>query len=111
MPNVSVQGYKGLTTDFAKKSGANTIVRGLRAIADFEYELQLALMNKELAPDIETVFLMTQSNYLFISSSAIKQIAALNTDISAFVPAHVEKALRQKYHKVQEQPQRIRSIR
>jgi pantetheine-phosphate adenylyltransferase len=109
--NVSVQGYHGLTTEFAKKCGAHTIVRGLRAIADFEYELQLALMNKELAPEIETIFLMTQSKNLFISSSAIKQVAALGTDISAFVPPHVEKALLHKYYKVEEPQQRSRSIR
>ncbi len=112
IPNISVRGYKGLTTKFAKKCGAHTIVRGLRAIADFEYELQLALMNKELAPDIETIFLMTQSKYLFISSSAIKQVAALGIeDISAFVPSHVEKALLQKYYKFEEQPQLVCSIR
>lgn len=111
IPNVSAQGYNGLTTDFAKKCGVHTIVRGLRAIADFESEMQLALMNKELAPDIETVFLMTQSKYLFISSSAIKQIAALGSGISNFVPSHVEQALMHKYYKFKEQPQRIRSIR
>lgn len=111
IPNISVQGYEGLTTAFAKKCGVHTIVRGLRAIADFEYELQLALMNKELAPDIETIFLMTQSKYLFISSSAIKQIAALGTDVSAFVPPHVEKALIYKYCKFEELPQKICAIR
>lgn len=111
IPNVPVQGYKGLTTEFAKNCGVHTIVRGLRAIADFEYELQLALMNKELAPEIETIFLMTQSKNLFISSSAIKQVAALGTDISAFVPPHVEKALMHKYYKVEESQQRNRPIR
>ncbi|MGI6450977.1 MAG: pantetheine-phosphate adenylyltransferase [Desulfitobacteriia bacterium] len=107
LPNVSVKGYTGLTTEFAKKCDAHTIVRGLRAIADFEYELQMALMNKELAPDIETVFLMTQSKFLFISSSAIKQIASMGTDLSAFVPPHVEKALLHKYFKYEKQPQQF----
>jgi len=97
MPNVNVRVFEGLTVGFARKCGAVAILRGLRALSDFEYEFQLALMNKKIAPDIETVFLMTQSNYSFISSSAIKLVASLHAEVSDFVPLHVEKALITKY--------------
>ncbi|MDQ7092575.1 pantetheine-phosphate adenylyltransferase [Desulfosporosinus sp. PR] len=97
MPNVTVRVFEGLTVDFARKCEAVAILRGLRALSDFEYEFQLALMNKKIAPDIETVFLMTQSEYSFISSSAIKWAASLHTGVSDFVTPHVEKALMAKY--------------
>ena len=97
MPNVNVRVFEGLTVGFARKSGAVAILRGLRALSDFEYEFQLALMNKKIAPDIETVFLMTQSDYSFISSSAIKLVASLHAEVTDFVPPHVEKALIMKY--------------
>jgi len=91
--------FAGLTVSFARECGAIAIIRGLRALTDFEYEFQLALMNKKLDPAIETVFLMTQSEYSFISSSTIKWAASLNASISDFVPPNVEKALMQKYNK------------
>jgi len=97
MPNVSVRVFEGLTVEFARQCGAVAILRGLRALSDFEYEFQLALMNKKLAPDIETVFLMTQAEFSFISSSAIKWAASLQAEVSEFVPPHVEKALITKY--------------
>ncbi|TGE32076.1 pantetheine-phosphate adenylyltransferase [Desulfosporosinus sp. Sb-LF] len=97
MPNVSVRVFEGLTVEFARQCGAVAILRGLRALSDFEYEFQLALMNKKIAPDIETVFLMTQSEFSFISSSAIKLTASLHASISDFVPPHVEKALMSKF--------------
>jgi len=97
MPNVSVRVFEGLTVEFARQCGAIAIIRGLRALSDFEYEFQLALMNKKIAPDIETTFLMTQSEYSFISSSAIKWAASLHAGVSDFVPPHVEKALISKY--------------
>lgn len=97
MPRVQVKGFEGLTVELARECGANAIIRGLRAMQDFEYEFQLALMNKKLAPDIETVFLMTQSEYSFISSSSIKWAASLKGSITEFVPAHVEQALLDKY--------------
>jgi len=97
MPNVNVRVFEGLTVGFARKCGAVGILRGLRALSDFEYEFQLALMNKKIAPDIETVFLMTQSDYSFISSSAIKLVASLHAEVTDFVPPHVEKALIMKY--------------
>lgn len=99
MPRVRVAGFQGLTVEFARECGAVAIIRGLRVMADFEYEFQLALMNKKLASDIETVFLMTKSDYSFISSSAIKWAASLKGSITEFVPAHVEQALLTKYPK------------
>jgi len=97
MPNVNVRVFEGLTVEFARQCEAIAILRGLRALSDFEYEFQLALMNKKLAPDIETIFLMTQSQFSFISSSAIKWAASLQAGVSDFVPPHVEKALMTKY--------------
>lgn len=94
---VNVELFEGLTVEFAQRCGAVAIIRGLRALSDFEYEFQLALMNKKLAPDIETVFLMTKGEFSFISSSAIKWAASLNGGISEFVPINVEKALIKKY--------------
>lgn len=96
MKNVEVSSFSGLTVDFARQCGAVALIRGLRAMTDFEYEFQLALMNKKLAPDIETVFLMTKSDYSFISSSAIKWAASLGGSIAEFVPPNVEKAIMQK---------------
>ncbi|HBV86483.1 MAG TPA: pantetheine-phosphate adenylyltransferase [Desulfosporosinus sp.] len=97
MSNVNVRVFEGLTVEFARQCGAIAIIRGLRALSDFEYEFQLALMNKKIAPDIETTFLMTQSEYSFISSSAIKWAASLHAGVSDFVPPHVERALMEKY--------------
>ena len=91
LPNVSVQGFDILTLDFAKNLGASIFIRGLRAVAD--YEFQLANMNRTLNPLIETVFLMPSEKYMFISSSLIREIAALNGDIQAFVPPHVVRAM------------------
>ena len=97
MPNVTVRVFEGLTVEFARQCGAVAVIRGLRALSDFEYEFQLALMNKKIAPDIETMFLMTKSEFSFISSSAIKWAASLHAEVSEFVPPHVEKALTAKY--------------
>lgn len=100
MPTVRVSDFDGLTVEFAHRCGAVAIIRGLRAMSDFEYEFQLALMNKKLAPDVETVFLMTKSDFSFISSSAIKWAASLNGAVSDFVPLYVEKALVEKYARI-----------
>ncbi len=97
--NVEVSSFSGLTVDFARQCGAVALIRGLRAMTDFEYEFQLALMNKKLAPDIETIFLMTKSEYSFISSSAIKWAASLGGCIEEFVPPNVEKAIMAKNRK------------
>lgn len=100
MSNVHVRVFEGLTVEFARQCGAIAILRGLRALSDFEYEFQLALMNKKIAPDVETIFLMTQSQYSFISSSAIKLTASLHAGVSDFVPSHVEKSLIAKYSRI-----------
>lgn len=97
--NVEVDCFKGLLVDFCCQKGATTIIRGLRAVSDFEYEFQMALMNKKLNKNIETVFLMTDQKYSFISSSIIKQVASLGGCIKGLVPDEVVEALGQKYRK------------
>jgi len=94
---VEVDHFSGLLTEFAKKKGAGAIVKGLRAVSDFEYEFQAALMNRKLNPDIETVFVMTRGMYCFLSSSIAKEVASLGGKLNGLVPKHVEKALRNKY--------------
>ncbi len=91
---VEVKSFSGLLTDFVRKNKANIIIRGLRAISDFEYESQLALMNKRLAPEIETIFMVTCSKYSYLNSSIVKEIASLNGNISQLVPEIVEKNLK-----------------
>lgn len=95
--NVEVHSFSGLTVDYAKKVGATMIVRGLRAVTDFEYELQLAQTNKVIAQDIDTLFLATNLKYSYLSSSTVKEIASFNGDISAFVPQSVEAAMKKKF--------------
>ncbi len=95
IPNVEVVAYKGLTVDFAREIGAKVMVRGLRAITDFEYEFQIALTNKQLAPDVEFAALMTSQEHTFLSASILKEVALLGGDISAMCPPHVADALRQ----------------
>ena len=97
--NVEVLGFSSLLVDFAKEQGAATIIRGMRAVSDFDYELQLTLMNRKLAPNIETIFLMPSEQYIFISSSLVKEIASLGGDISHLVPDIVAQELRKKLHK------------
>jgi len=91
--NVTVLSFSGLLTDFVRKNKANIIIRGMRAISDFEHESQLALMNKRLAPEIETIFMVTCSKYSYLNSSIVKEIASLNGNISKLVPEVVEKKL------------------
>ena len=93
---VEVIHFDGLTIDFAKRNNANCIVRGLRAVTDFEYELQLAQINKQLDEKIETIFLTTNIRYSYLSSSVVKEIATYNGDISKFVTPYVEKKLKEK---------------
>jgi len=95
---IEVATFSGLLVDFAKAQGACAIIRGLRAISDFEFEFQLALMNRHLAPEIETIFLMPRESYTYLSSSIIREVCSLGGPISGFVPAHVEKALIRKFH-------------
>ena len=93
LDNVDVRPFNGLLVEFARTHGAEVILRGLRAVSDFEFEFQLATMNRKLAPEIETLFLTPGEGYTFISSSIVREIAALNGDISSLVPAHVRQAL------------------
>ncbi len=97
IPNVEVCTYTGLTVDCARAVGARAIIRGLRAISDFEYELEMAHMNRELAPELETVCLMTTGALSFVRSSRIREVAALGGDISEFVPPHVAEQLRRRF--------------
>ncbi len=91
LKNVEVDFYDGLLADYAKEKGAYAIIKGLRAMSDFEYEFQMALANKKLSPNIETMFLTTNAEYMYLSSSMVKQIASMGGDISAFVPSVIHK--------------------
>jgi len=104
-PKISVVGYSGLTVDFCHKIGAKVIVRGLRVFSDFEYEFRMALANHRLAPDIEVVSLITNEEHTFLSSSTVREIAALNGDISSMVPPHVENALKRRLQELDESEQ------
>jgi pantetheine-phosphate adenylyltransferase len=95
--NVRVDAFSGLTVEYARAMGAETIVRGLRAVSDFEYEFKLAHMNDHLAPEIEVVCLMTSSRHSFISSSMIREVAALGGDVDGLVPPHVRRALQARF--------------
>lgn len=97
--NIIVCATPLLTVEFAKQVGASYMIRGLRMVSDFEYELQLSTFNKKLAPEIETLFIMASHEYSFLSSSSVKEIAHFNGDITCFVPDVVEKAIREKYNK------------
>ncbi|WP_418790106.1 pantetheine-phosphate adenylyltransferase [Phosphitispora sp. TUW77] len=96
--NVSVDSFKGLTVNYAVEKNAQVIIRGLRAISDFESEFQMALTNKKLQPDIETVFMMSQAQWLFLSSSVVKEVVSLGGSIGDFVPNIVEQALKNKFN-------------
>ena len=96
LPNVRVVCFEGLTVDFAKEIGANVLVRGLRAVTDFEYELQMAQTNHKLAPEIETMFLTTNLNYSYLSSTIVKEVATFGGDISQFVPEVVMNRIKEK---------------
>jgi pantetheine-phosphate adenylyltransferase len=95
--NVKVDSFKGLLVDYAKSVNANAIIRGLRAVSDFEYEMQITSMNKVLNENIETLFMMTNNQYSFLSSSIVKEVAKYNGNISELVPPIVEKALKEKF--------------
>lgn len=97
LENVTVVSYATLTVELAHRLGATAIVRGLRAISDFEWELQLALINRTLAPDVEVVCLMTRLEYAFLSSTIVKEVASLGGDVSRMVPPAVEAALRRRF--------------
>lgn len=94
--NVEVKSFHGLLVDFAKKNNAKTVIRGLRAISDFEYEFQMALMNRKLDPEIETLFMMPSINYSFLSSKLVKEVSLLGGCLSGLVPEKVEMKLKKK---------------
>ena len=93
---VSVEGFEGLTVDFAHEKGAVAIVRGIRAVSDFEAEFDMALMNRKMAPAIESVYLMTNSEYMYVSASRIREVSRLGYDVADLVPPNVRDAMQQK---------------
>jgi pantetheine-phosphate adenylyltransferase len=98
LPNVEVKSFSGLTVDFAKRVKAQAMVRGLRMSADFETEFDMAMMNKKLYPELETVCFMARVEYQFLSSSLLKEVASLGGNIDELVPKHVASALKKKFH-------------
>ncbi|MFD2043994.1 pantetheine-phosphate adenylyltransferase [Ornithinibacillus salinisoli] len=99
LPNVTVDASDGLLINYAKQKNAQVILRGLRAVSDFEYEMQITSMNRKLDEEVETLFMMTNNQYSFLSSSIVKEVAKYKANVSDLVPKVVEKALQQKYNK------------
>jgi len=97
VPNVEIRGFDSLLANFAREVGAGVILRGLRAVSDFEYEFQLASMNRHLIPEVETLFLTPAEKYSFISSSLVREISRLGGDVSGFVHPAVQRALRARW--------------
>ena len=95
--NIHVSRFDGLLVDFAREQGASAVVRGLRAVSDFEFEFQMALMNRKLEPEIETIFMMPAEKYTYLSSRIVKEIGRLGGNVDVFVPVSVAAALRQKF--------------
>ncbi len=100
IPNVKAEIFDGLLVDYIRRKTAHVIIRGLRAFPDFEYEFQMALTNRHMAPDIETLFMMTKESYSFLSSSAVREVAMLGGDTSEFVPNFVQKELKKKMSEI-----------
>ena len=100
LPNVHVDSFSGLLVEYAKNVNAHAIVRGLRAVSDFEYEMQITSMNRVLDENIETFFIMTNNQYSFLSSSIVKEVAKYGGNISELVPKQVELALKEKYEAI-----------
>ena len=96
LPHVEPDAFDGLLIEYVERRGAQAVIRGLRAVSDFEFEFQMALMNRKLNERIETIFMMPKDTYTFLSSRIVKEIARLGGDVSAFVPAHVREALAEK---------------
>ena len=97
LPNVKIDSFSGLLVDYMRKSNARIVIRGLRAVTDFEAEFQMAQVNRQMAETIETLFLMTSPNYAYISSSVVKQVASFGGDISMFVPACIMPDIQRKF--------------
>ncbi len=104
LPNIVIEPFDGMLVDFARRNGARVIIKGLRAVSDFEYEFQMAMANRHLAPDVETLFLMASAEHLYLSSSIVKEIGRLSGDLTALVPAHVAHALREKFATQTDEP-------
>jgi pantetheine-phosphate adenylyltransferase len=100
LERVEILDFNGLVIDFAHRQKAHVLIRGLRMLSDFEYEFQMALTNRKLSPDIETIFLMPQESYSYLSSKLLKEAASLGADLSSFVPHFVNKALKDKLRKM-----------
>ncbi len=100
LPNVEVKLFSGLMVNFARNNGATVIVKGLRTVADFEYEFQMALLNKALNPDFETVFMMTDTKFSYISSSMVKEVAKYNGELDGLVPAPIIDIIRKKFREL-----------
>jgi pantetheine-phosphate adenylyltransferase len=98
-PGVRVTAFEGLVVDYAQEIGARVVIRGLRANADFEYEFEMALMNRHLCPEIETLFLMTSQQFFYLSSSRLKELVQFGADISEWVPPLVAKRMREKFYR------------
>jgi pantetheine-phosphate adenylyltransferase len=96
---IIVDSFHGLLVDYVKKVNARFVIRGLRAMSDFEYEFQMASMNRNLDTDMDTIFMMTSKDYFFVSSRTIKEVASFGGDVSEFVPAAVEKALKERFQR------------
>lgn len=96
MPQVEVEGFDEMTVEFARRKGAVAIVRGIRAVSDFEAEFDMALMNRKMAPHLESVYLMANQDFLYISASRIREVSKLGYDVAELVPAHVRAAIREK---------------
>ena len=101
IPNVEIRSFTGLTVDFAKSVGARVLVRGLRAVSDFEYELQMAQTNNTMCPQIDTIFLITNLKYAYLSSSIVKEVASYGGRIDEYLPAEIIPLVRNKYTKEQ----------
>jgi pantetheine-phosphate adenylyltransferase len=97
LPNVSVKPFTGLVVDFARREGATVLVRGIRAVTDFETEFDMALMNKKIAPEVESIYLMASLEHLFVSGRRIREVAALGYDVTDMVPPNVAEALRRRF--------------
>lgn len=102
LESVKVEAFTGLLVDYVKEKKGAAIVRGLRAVSDFEYELQMALMNRRLSPEIETIFLMPSEEYSFLTSTTVKEVASFGGSVKGLVPEVVEKALREKFKIVED---------
>ena len=98
-PRVEVDAFEGLLVDYVRRQNASAVIRGLRAVSDFEYEFQMANMNRKLDPDFEAVFMMTGEEHFYISSQVVREVAALRGDVSGLVPACVQKKLIEKFPK------------